>query len=73
MYQLWAKRRPVEGVGFPYEFIISFEREEEKYYFTDQLDRNIYQECMVVKDNQCIFYREFDLPYVLKLRRDYNE
>ena len=73
MYFLWAKRRPVEGVGSPYEFIISFEREEEKYYFTDQLDRNIYQECMVVKDNRCIFYREFDLPYVLKLRRDYNE
>lgn len=73
MYELWARKRPIEGKGSPYEFITRFEREEQKYYLTDQLDRNIYQECMVVKDNQCIFYREFDLPYVLKLRRDYNE
>lgn len=66
MYQLWARKRPMQGVGSPYEFIISFEREEQKYYLTDQLDRNIYQECMIVKDNQCIFYREFDKPMVLK-------
>lgn len=69
MYELWAKKRPIEGNGSPYEFITKFEREEQKYYITDQLDRNVYMECMVVKDNQCIFYREFDLPYVYKLRR----
>ena len=70
MYQLWAKKRLIEGVGSPYEFITSFEREEQKYYITDQLDRNIYEECMIVKDNRCIFYREFDLPYTYKLRRN---
>lgn len=69
MYQLWAKRRPVDGIGSPYEFITSFEREEQKFYITDQLDRNIYMECMVVKDNHCVFYREFENPYVSKLRR----
>lgn len=69
MYELWAKKRVIEGRGSPYEFILSFDREEQKYYLTDQLDRSIYMECMVVKDNQCIFYREFDLPYVYKLRR----
>ena len=69
MYELWAKKRPIEGRGSPYEFITSFEREEQKYYLTDQLDRSIYMECMVVKNNRLIFYREFELPYTLKLRR----
>lgn len=69
MYELWAKRRPVEGIGSPYEFITSFEREEQKYYITDQLDRSIYMECMVVKDNRCVFYREFEEPYTYKVRR----
>lgn len=69
MYELWAKKRPVKGIGSAYEFITSFEREEQKYYLTDQLDTSIYMECMVVKDNQCVFYREFDEPYVYKLRR----
>lgn len=73
MYELWAKKRPVEGRGSPYEFITSFYRESQKYYITDQLDRSIYMECMVVKDNVCVFYREFDLPYTLKLRRNKNE
>ena len=70
MYELWAKRRPIEGRGSPYEFITRFEREEQKYYLTDQLDRNIYEECMVVKDNRCIFYREFEIPYVYKMKRN---
>ena len=69
MYFLWARRRPVEGIGSPYEFITSFEREEQKYYLTDQLDRSIYMECMVVKDNRCVFYREFENPYTYKVRR----
>jgi len=70
MYFLWARRRPVEGKGFPFEYITSFSNIDQRFYITDQLDRNIYEECMVVKDNQCIFYREFDLPYVYKLRRN---
>lgn len=66
MYQLWAKKRPIEGRGSPYEYITSFDREEQKYYLTDQLDREIYQECLVVTRDSCIFYREFDKPMVLK-------
>jgi len=66
MYQLWAKRRPVEGKGSPYEYITSFDREEQKYYLTDQLAREIYQECLVVTRDKCVFYREFDKPMVLK-------
>ena len=69
MYELWAKKRPIEGRGSPYEFITSFEREEQKYYITDQLDRSIYMECMVISGEQCVFYRELEKPYVYKLRR----
>lgn len=66
MYQLWAKRRPVEGKGFPYEYITSFTNIDQRFYITDQLDRDIYQECLVVTKDSCVFYREFDKPMVLK-------
>lgn len=66
MYELWAKKRPIDGRGYPYEFITWFYNEQQKYCLTDRLDRNIYMECMVVKDNRCIFYREFEKPLVLK-------
>lgn len=67
MYELWAKRRPVEGKGYPFEYISSFTRKEAFYYITDQLDRSIYQECLIVRDNVCVFYREFEKP--LEYRR----
>lgn len=66
MYELWAKKRPVQGKGSPYEFITSFYNLDRRFYLTDQLDRSIYQECMVVRDNICVFYREFEKPLVLK-------
>lgn len=65
MYQLWAKRRPVEGVGFPYEFIFSFNDEDYKYTAIDQLDRSVYQEAMVVLNNNCVAYVEFEKPMIL--------
>ena len=66
MYQLWAKKRPVEGKGFPFEYITSFSNIDQRFYITDQLDREIYQECLVVRNNVCVFYREFEKPMVLK-------
>ena len=66
MYQLWAKKRPVEGRGFPFEYITSFSNIDQRFYITDQLDRGIYQECLVVTKDTCVFYREFDKPMVLK-------
>lgn len=66
MYQLWAKRRSVEGKGFPFEYITSFSNIDQRFYITDQLDREIYQECLVVTKDSCVFYREFDKPMVLK-------
>lgn len=67
MYSLWARKRPIEGRGQPYEFIFNFEDERYSYTAIDTLDRNIYQECMVVgNDNQCAMYVEFDKPLVKK-------
>ena len=69
MYELWAKRRPIEGKGYPYEFIFSFDNEEYKYTAIDKLDRSIYEEAMVVRDNACILYEEFEKPYVYRYKR----
>lgn len=66
MFELWARRRPVDGKGYPYEFICRFDRQEQFYYLTDQLDRSVYEECMIVKDNQCVFFREFEKPMVYR-------
>lgn len=68
MFELWAKRRPIKGKGFQYEWICNFERFEQSFYMMDQLDRNIYQECMVLNENTPIFYREFTEHKKKKLR-----
>lgn len=69
MLELWARRWPVAGVGSAYEYITSFSNIEQRFSITEKLDRNIYQECMIIRNNQCIFYREFEKPYVYKLRK----
>ena len=69
MYELWAKKRKKEDRGYPYEFITSFYDINEKYYMTDQLDRSIYEECMVIENNRLIFYREFQKPLTRKLEK----
>ena len=67
MYYLWARKRPIEGRGQPYEFIFNFEDARYSYTAIDTLDKNIYQECMVVgNDNQCAMYVESDKPLVKK-------
>ena len=74
MLELWAKRRPVEGRGYPYEYILSFTDKEQRFYLTDQLDRTVYQECMVTnEDHRLVFYREFEKPYVKVKERKNNE
>lgn len=71
MFQLWAKKRPIEGKGSPYEFIFSFDNEDYKYTAIDTLDRSIYEEAMIVMDQDCILYVEFEKPLVL--RRKYEK
>lgn len=69
MFQLWAKKRPIEGKGSPYEFIFSFDNEDYKYTALDTLDRSIYEEAMIVRGQDCILYVEFEKPLVLKRKR----
>ena len=65
--QLWARKRPIEGRGQPYEFIFEFNDPKYSYTAIDTLDKNIYQECMVVgNENQCVMYVEFGKPLVKK-------
>ena len=63
MFELWAKKRPVDGIGYPYEFIFSFNDESYKYTALDMLDRDVYQEAMVVRGNDCIMYVELEKSY----------
>lgn len=69
MFQLWAKKRPIDGKGSPYEFIFSFDNEDYKYTALDTLDRSIYEEAMIVRGQDCILYVEFEKPLVLKRKR----
>lgn len=60
--ELWARKRPVEGRGYPYEYITSFYDENNIYYMVDTLDKEIYQECMVIREQTCLLYKELDKP-----------
>ena len=64
--QLWARKRKIEGRGQPYEFIFNFEDEKYSYTAIDTLDKNIYQECMIIDNNECVMYVELEKPYVKK-------
>ena len=72
MYSLWARKRSINGVGFPYEFIFDFYDESYKYSALDTLDKNIYQEAMVVRGNDCIMYVELEKPYMKRKVRNEN-
>lgn len=66
-FELWARKRPVNGTGFPYEQICVFNDEQNKYYMLDKLDREIYMEGMVIRtewqqEPRCVLYVEFEKP-----------
>lgn len=64
--ELWARKRPIEGRGQPYEFIFNFEDERYSYTAIGTLDKNVYQECMILNNNECIMYVELEKPFVKK-------
>ena len=64
--QLWARKRKIEGRGQPYELIFEFNDIKYSYTAIDTLDKNIYQECMVIDNNECVMYVELEKPYVKK-------
>ena len=62
MFELVARKRAVNGTGFPYEHIEYFDNIDNQYYMIDKLNPTTYQERMVVEDNRCITYVEFEKP-----------
>jgi hypothetical protein len=70
MFSLWGRKRVVNGVGSPYEHIFNFDNEDYCYTALDTLDRNIYQEAMITKDNSCVMYVEFEKPHVKRMIKE---
>ena len=67
MFELWARKRSVNGIGSSYEFIFNFDNESYKYSALDTLDKSIYQEAMVTSGNDCIMYVELEKPMTKKI------
>ena len=70
MFELYARKRAVNGVGSPYEHIFNFDNEDYCYTALDTLDRNIYQEAMITKDNACFMFVEFQKPMPKKMIKE---
>ena len=70
MFELWARKRAVNGVGSPYELIFNFDNESYKYTALDTLDGSIYQEAMITSGNDCLMYVELQKPNVKRKTRD---
>lgn len=69
MFELWARRRPVDGKGFPFEFIFNFDNEDYCFTALDTLDRDVYQEALIVKEQRCIMSVEWEQENKKGLRR----
>ena len=67
MFELWARKRAVNGVGFPYDHIFNFDNESYKYTALNTLDKSIYQEAMITQGNDCIMYVELEKPMTKKI------
>ena len=72
MFELWARKRTTEGVGSSFELIFPFEDYNYRFTAVDLLDRNVYQEALIVNEEQrCIMHVEFEKP--LQRRRVNNK
>lgn len=67
MYELLAKKRPVNGCGTPFEMICFFRDYDYRFTAIDLVDREIYQEALIIDDDyRCIMYVEFDKEFKRK-------
>lgn len=79
-FEIWARKRPVNGVGSKYEQIgHPFTDERQIQFMIDQVDREIYMEAMCVRTEwqkmpECVSYQEFKKyePYVKKKVKSNN-
>ena len=54
MFEIWGRRRD----NLRYEFLWSFDDENQKFFMIDQVDSTIYSEVMIVKNHVCVAYVE---------------
>lgn len=73
MYQLWARKRPMENQESNFELIAEFDDKIQQYCLVDSLDESIYQEAIVISNGGCELYVEFEKPFTMKMRRKNNE
>lgn len=69
MYELWGRKRSKDGIGYPYEFISKFYGKEQVDYMISSVDKEEYQEVMIVSDNHLVKYVEFHSYKPMKLTR----
>ena len=67
-FELWARKRPVHGMGFPLKLLKSFEEESMYQTLLDRLDPNVYQEGIILRKNngrfdRVMIYKEFDKAF----------
>lgn len=54
MYEIWGRRKDNKR----YEFLWSFDDENQKFFMIDQVDSTIYSEVMIVRNNHLVMYKE---------------
>lgn len=69
--QVLGHRRRLQGNDKPYEVICEFDNLEQLYYMMDKVNRNIYDEVLVIdtETNRLVASRELEREYTRKRRK----
>jgi hypothetical protein len=70
-YQVLGHRRRLQKGDKPYDVICEFDNLEQLYYMMDKVNRNIYNEVLVIDTytNELVASRELEKPLAKKKRR----
>lgn len=71
-YQVLGHRRRLQSNDKPYEVICEFDNLEQLYFMMDKVNRNIYDEVLVIdrETNQLIASRDLLEPMIKKRRKN---
>ena len=69
-YQVLGHRRKIQKGDKPYEVICEFDNLVQLYYMMDKVNRNIYDEVLVIDTytNELVASRELERPLVRRLK-----
>lgn len=70
-YQVLGHKRRLQSNDKPYEVVCEFDDLEQLYYMMDKVNRNIYDEVLVIdtETNQLIASRDLERPLIKKRRK----